>query len=189
MQPGRAFRNWIEQCGLTFRIKATFKSPDILVLCHAIGILPQKRIYGYHHSKVGLKGEDEHKRMKRLIGPALSAESIRAIFGNVRDVTSRVLNDMTQTVEGMNRCLKNTDILHWTARAALSIVGHVAFPSDFDGGQSQDAEDILKARRQVVAATENRISVDELNEQISTFVMTGYEATTLTLLHLRARKE
>ncbi|KAJ7764864.1 cytochrome P450 [Mycena metata] len=265
MQPGRAFRNWIEKCGLTFRIKAAFQAPDILVLCDPVGIeyLLQKRIYDYHHSDVvrprvarflgkGLgwvEGEDQHKRMKRLISPTLSAESIRAMSGDVRDAASKVLNNLTRTLESSDGCLQNIDILHWTAKSALNIVGHVAFLYEFDGGESQDAKDILKARRQgvtpmaryagfmflmllrrfpilndlpiptiqaqgiakktiqngvaremvrrnrdfvdkdqrdlltalLVASTENRISTEEVNEQISTFVMAGHEATTLTL--------
>ncbi|KAK7055257.1 cytochrome P450 [Favolaschia claudopus] len=264
-QPGRAFRNWIEKCGLTYRIKAAFGAPDIVVLGDPMGIeyLTQKRIYDYHHSRVvrprvgrflgrGLgwvEGEDEHKRMKRLINPSLSAETLRTMAPDVRDAASRVLNDMSQVLEANNGAIKNVDVLHWTARAALNVVGRIAFLYDFEGGHGEDAENILHGRRRgvtpmarytgfiflmllrrfpilndlpipaiqaqaiarltiqngvaremirrnkdfvdkhskdllsalLIAYSENRISLEELNEQISTFVMAGHEATTLTL--------
>jgi cytochrome P450 len=87
-EPGRLFREWASSLGLTYKIKAAFGAPDILVLCDPGGIshILQKHIYDYHHSRVvrprvarllgkGLgwvEGEGEHRRMRRLVSAPFS---------------------------------------------------------------------------------------------------------------------
>ncbi|TBU51008.1 cytochrome P450 [Dichomitus squalens] len=86
-EPGQAYRKWKSELGLTYRIKAAFGAPDILVLSDPVSIayILQKKIYDYHHSRVvrprvarllgkGLgwvEGEAEHKRMRRLVRETL----------------------------------------------------------------------------------------------------------------------
>lgn len=161
-QPGRAVRRWVTTCGLTFRIKAAFLAPDILVLNDPGGIshILQKKIYDYHHSQVvrprvdrllgkGLgwvEGEDEHKRMKKLIVPSLSAETVRTIAPDLREAASRVINDLAHSLEGEEK-ESEVNILHWVAKGALNMIGRAAFMYDFDGGDSDDARRILNDRR------------------------------------------
>ncbi|KAL5536466.1 hypothetical protein ACEPAF_288 [Sanghuangporus sanghuang] len=268
-EPGHAFRTWIAKLGPTFRIKAAFGAPDILVLSDPTGIahILQRKIFDYHHSQVvrprvarllgkGLgwvEGEHEHKRMKRLVSPSLSADNIRYMSSEVRVAASRVLNDFATFVENTGSPSCELNILTWTAKATLNVVGRVAFLHDFEGGNSREAQDIITARRAgitpaaryagflslmllrrfpilndlpiqaiqaqgtakrtiqagvakemiarnksfvnpgekrehrdllsllLIASLEDRLSADELSEQISTFIMTGHEATTMTL--------
>ncbi|OBZ74741.1 hypothetical protein A0H81_05751 [Grifola frondosa] len=166
-EPGRAFRDWINDFGLTFRIQAALKAPDILVLSDPLGIahIVQKKIYDYHHSKIvrprvarllgrGLgwvEGESEHKRMRRLVTPSLTAENIKAMSVDLTEAASKVLSDLVHTVQSDGgRCKVN--VLTWTNKATLNIIGRVAFMHDFESGNSAEARDILGARRAGVSA-------------------------------------
>ncbi|OCB85142.1 cytochrome P450 [Sanghuangporus baumii] len=224
-EPGHAFRTWIAKLGPTFRIKAAFGAPDILVLSDPTGIahILQRKIFDYLRSFV----HESHD--------------------------SLVLNDFATFVENTGSPSCELNILTWTAKATLNVVGRVAFLHDFEGGNSREAQDIITARRAgitpaaryagflslmllrrfpilndlpiqaiqaqgtakrtiqagvakemiarnksfvnpgekrehrdllsllLIASLEDRLSADELSEQISTFIMTGHEATTMTL--------
>ncbi|THH06110.1 hypothetical protein EW146_g9715 [Bondarzewia mesenterica] len=166
-EPGYAFRLWIADVGLTFRIKAAFGAPDVLVLCDPKGIshILQKKIYDYHHSEVvrprvarllgkGLgwvEGESEHKKMRRLVSPSLSAENIKAMSHAVTEAASRVINDLAYAVQSGESDNSLINILDWTSKATLNVIGRVAFLHDFDGGNSKDAQQILNARRKGVS--------------------------------------
>lgn len=266
-EPGRAFREWCRHLGLTYRIKAAFAAPDILVLSDPEGIahILQKHIYDYHHSKVvrpriarllgkGLgwvEGEEEHRRMRKLVGPSLSPQAIKSMSNEIMDATNLVLLKLVQHVQAENGTCR-VNVLDWTSRSTLNVIGRAIFAHDFQGGSSEDAEKILTARRKGVspiasyagfltlmllrrfhilndlpisaiqaqgivkttiqagvaqemlrktaalasskedkgsdllsrllsAHNDGRISFAELNEQISTFVVSGHETTTMTL--------
>ncbi|KAL5529817.1 hypothetical protein ACEPAG_5804 [Sanghuangporus baumii] len=139
------------------------KARDILVLSDPEGIahILQRRIYDYHHSPVvrprvarllgkGLgwvEGEFEHKRMRRLVVPSLSSEGIKAVSQEVQEAASRTLADLISVVQDEGKELK-VNIVDWTGRATLNVIGRVAFLHDFEGGNSHDASRILNARKQ-----------------------------------------
>ncbi|OSD07755.1 cytochrome P450 [Trametes coccinea BRFM310] len=161
--PGVAYRKWISQLGLAFRIKAAFGARDILVLSDptAIAYVLQKRIYDYHHSHVvrpriarllgkGLgwvEGEAEHKRMRHLVGPALTSENVKRMSGEIRAGALQVIDELTGHVQGAKDSAF-VNILDWTGKATLNITGRVAFLHDFKAGNSEHAEQILTGRRQ-----------------------------------------
>ncbi|KAK7060429.1 hypothetical protein VNI00_001194 [Paramarasmius palmivorus] len=165
-EPGRAFRQWTELLGKTFRIKAAFGAPDILVLSDVEGIsyILGKKIYDYHHSKVvrprvarllgkGLgwvEGASEHRRMKRLVMPSLSAENIKAMSEDVRQAALVAIGDLQAHVDKTGASKMN--ILEFTSRVTLNVIGRVAFLHDFEGGKSKDAIRILSARRKGASA-------------------------------------
>lgn len=165
-EPGRAFRGWMETLGKTFRIKAAFGAPDVLVLSDVEGIsyILGKKIYDYHHSKVvrprvarllgkGLgwvEGASEHRRMKRLVMPSLSAENIKAMSEDVRQAALAAITDLQARVDGSGVLKMN--ILELTSRATLNVIGRVAFLHDFEGGNSEEANRILNARRKGASA-------------------------------------
>ncbi|KAI0644064.1 cytochrome P450 [Trametes meyenii] len=161
-QPGVAFRKWTSELGLTYRIKAAFGANDVLVLSDTEGIahILQKKIYDYHHSRVvrprvarllgkGLgwvEGADEHKRMRHLVAPSLSPENVKGMSSDIRHSALEVIDDLTGLVQGKTD-KEPINILEWTAKATLNVVGRVAFLHDFQGGNSPEAEKILTARR------------------------------------------
>ncbi|KAI0922392.1 hypothetical protein AcV7_005936 [Taiwanofungus camphoratus] len=165
-EPGRAFRNWVRECGLTFRIKAAFGARDVLVLSDPGGIsyILQKKIYDYHHSKVvrprvarllgkGLgwvEGEAEHKRMRHLVSPSLSHENVKAMSQEVRDAALQVIDNLAAEIQAQGDRTP-INVLDWTGKATLNVVGRVAFLHDFEGGNSKDAQQILNARKRGVS--------------------------------------
>ncbi|KAI0704555.1 cytochrome P450 [Earliella scabrosa] len=165
-QPGRAFRKWTQDLGLTFRIKAALGARDVLVLSDpgSIAYILQKQIYNYHHSEVvrprigrllgeGLgwvEGEAEHKRMRHLVSPSLSQENVKAMTQDVRLGALQVLEELTQHVQAQKEH-GPTDMVHWMAKATLNIVGRVAFLYDFEGGNSEEALHIINSRRRSVS--------------------------------------
>ncbi|KAK0184560.1 cytochrome P450 [Armillaria mellea] len=166
-QPGSAFRDWIGIFGLTFRIKAAFGAPDILVLSDPMGItyLLQKKVFDYHHSAVvrprvarllgkglgWIEGEEEHRRMRRLARPALTSDNIKAMSLDITEAATRVTNDLIEFVQNAGQKAE-VNILDWTGKATLNIVGRVAFLHDFKAGNSKEAQDILNARKKGVSA-------------------------------------
>ncbi|KAI0644094.1 cytochrome P450 [Trametes meyenii] len=160
--PGHAFRQWTNRLGLTYRIKAAFG----LVLSDPEGIahILQKKIYDYHHSRVvrprvarllgkGLgwvEGAEEHKRMRHLVGPSLSPENVKSMSGDIRVSALEVIDDMVGYVQASGD-KEPINILEWTAKATLNVVGRVAFLHDFERGTSHEAERILGARRRGVS--------------------------------------
>ncbi|KAG5725376.1 hypothetical protein E4T56_gene6739 [Termitomyces sp. T112] len=164
-QPGLSFRKWIKQLGLAFRIKAAFGAPDILVLSDpaAITYILQKKIYDYHHSSTvrpriarllgkGLgwvEGETEHKQMKRLAMPALTADNVQAMSSDLMDCIGQVVAELKYFVQSKGNKTR-INVLDWTGKATLNVVGRFAFLHDFEGGNSEDAQKILNARKAAV---------------------------------------
>ncbi|KAF4596305.1 hypothetical protein EYR38_007682 [Pleurotus pulmonarius] len=96
----------------------------------------RQKIYDYHHSRVvrprigrllgnGLgwvEGETEHKRMRKMLGPSFTPQSVKAMAGQIWEATNEVIH-------------------------CLNVTGRVIFSHDFQGGNSTDATHILEARR------------------------------------------
>lgn len=131
-EPGRAFRGWIREKGLTFRIKAAFRAPDVVVLSDPVGIahILQKKVYDYPHSQVvrprvarllgkGLgwvEGETEHKRMRHMVTPPFSHENIRAMSQDIAAASMQIVDDLTLEVQGSSKD-SSYNALEWTAKA------------------------------------------------------------------------
>ncbi|KAF9265664.1 cytochrome P450 [Marasmius fiardii PR-910] len=166
-QPGRAYGDWIRKFGRTFRIKAAFGAPDILVLSDPVGVnyLLQKKVFDYHHSEVvrprvarllgkglgWIEGEDEHKRMRRLSRPALTADNIRGMSSDIIDASWKVTEELIHYVEDNKHEGRAINIIDWTGKSTLNIVGRVAFLHDFKAGNSEEAQNILNARKKGVS--------------------------------------
>ncbi|EJF60561.1 cytochrome P450 [Dichomitus squalens LYAD-421 SS1] len=164
-EPGQAYRKWKSELGLTYRIKAAFGAPDILVLSDPVSIayILQKKIYDYHHSRVvrprvarllgkGLgwvEGEAEHKRMRRLVSPSLSPENVKSMSSDVRVAALEVVDQFVSHVQ--SGAEKPVNILDWTSKATLNVIGRVAFLHDFQAGNSPEAKQILGGRRRSVS--------------------------------------
>ncbi|KAL0563880.1 hypothetical protein V5O48_018182, partial [Marasmius crinis-equi] len=161
-EPGKAFRKWMGEVGSTFRIKAAFGAPEILVLGDTEGIshILHRKIYDYHHSELvrprvarllgkglgWIEGKEEHQRMKRLTSPGLSANNLRAVSPHVMEAASTVINELIDHVHTAGDCAR-VSLTDWTGKAILNIIGRVAFLHDFQGGNSDEAQQILAARK------------------------------------------
>lgn len=161
-EPGLMFRRWFKQLSLTFRIKAAFGAPDILVLGDPEGIahVLRQKIYDYHHSRVvrprigrllgkGLgwvEGEAEHKRMRKLVGPSLTPLNVKAMGAQIWEAVDEVIPNLLQPAQSNSGSVK-VNMLDWISKTTLNITGRVIFSHDFQGGNSADAVQILDARR------------------------------------------
>ncbi|KAH9896523.1 cytochrome P450 [Cubamyces lactineus] len=169
--PGVAIRRWSQEIGLTFRIKAALGAKDILVLGDPGGIthIMHRRIYDYHHSEVvrpraarllgkgvgWVEGEEEHRRLRNQLAPALTRENVKAMSHEVRHGVAQVIDELTAHVatEGDKEPL---NMVEWMSKLALNVIGRAAFSFDFEGGNGPEARDILDGRHRGVAMAKRK---------------------------------
>ena len=99
-------------------------------------------------SLVWVEGEKEHKRMRGLIAPAFSSDNVRAMHTDVYYVCSTLQSRIANEIHASGKSSLQVNILDYTARATLDIIGRVAFGHDFNAvGDAPDAMKIIKTFR------------------------------------------
>ncbi len=121
-----------------------------------------KNPYNYHHSPVvrpfiirivgrsliWVEGEKEHKRMRSLIAPAFSSDNVRAMHADIYHVSSALQTRIANKIHTSGKSYLQLNILDYTARATLDIIGRVAFGHDFNAvGDAPDAIKIINTFR------------------------------------------
>ena len=121
-----------------------------------------KNPYNYHHSPVirafiiritgrslfWVEGEKEHKRMRSLFAPAFSSDNVRAMHADIYHVSSALQTRIANEIHASGKSSLHLNILDYTARATLDIIGRVAFGHDFNAvGDAPDAIKIINAVR------------------------------------------
>ena len=121
-----------------------------------------KKPYNYHHSPfirplivlvvgrslVWVEGEKEHKRMRSLFAPAFSSDNVRAMHADVHHVCSALQTRIVNEIHASGKSSLQLNILDYTARATLDIIGRVAFGHDFNAvGDAPDATKIINTFR------------------------------------------
>ena len=121
-----------------------------------------KNPYNYHHSPVirpfiiriggrslvWVEGEKEHKRMRGLIAPAFSSDNVRAMHADIYHVSSALQARIANEMHASGKSSLQVNILDYTARATLDIIGRVAFGHDFNAvGDAPDAIKIINTYR------------------------------------------
>ncbi|THH16792.1 hypothetical protein EW146_g3914 [Bondarzewia mesenterica] len=161
--PGVAFRNWINLVGTAFRIKAAFGAPDIVM--NDLVSLVQK--------------EGDRARVNTIDWTGKATVSIVGRLTFLHDF------EVGNNAEARN-------ILIARKRGVSGVVQYAGFLSgvayemirrnqDLVGvGQEKERKDLL-SRLCATRYCEERISLNELYEQISTFIVAGFESTTTTL--------
>ena len=130
-----------------------------------------KNPYNYHHSPVirpiairlvgrslvWVEGEKEHKRMRSLIAPAFSSDNVRTMHSDVYHVSSALQTRIANEIHASGKPSLQLNILDYTARATLDVIGRVAFGHDFNAvGDAPDAIKIINTvRAQNEMACEN----------------------------------
>ena len=116
-----------------------------------------KNPYNYHHSPfirplivlvvgrslVWVEGEKEHKRMRSLIAPAFSSDNVRTMHADVYHVSSALQTRIANEIHASGKSFLQLNILDYSTRATLDIIGRVAFGHDFNA-VSGDAPDSIK---------------------------------------------
>ncbi|KAH9847439.1 cytochrome P450 [Lenzites betulinus] len=81
---------------------------------------------------------DAHRRQRKMLTPVFSAAHLRALTPVFYEVTKRLVDAISQRVEGAPRDL---DMLEWMGRTALEIIGQAGMGHSFDSLTSDDATD------------------------------------------------
>jgi len=132
-----------------------------LIIGDTVGLshIYTKNPYNYQHSPfirpliilvggrslVWVEGEKEHKRMRSLIAPAFSSDNIRNMHADVYHVSSALQTRIANEIHASGKSSLQVNILNYTTRATLDIIGRVAFGHDFNAvcGDAPDAIKII----------------------------------------------
>ena len=121
-----------------------------------------KNPYNYQHSPairpflarlagrslVWVEGEKEHKRMRSLFAPAFSSDNVRAMHADIYHVSSALQTRIANEIHASGKSSLQVNILDYTARATLDVIGRVAFGHDFNAvGDASDAMKIINTLR------------------------------------------
>ena len=99
-------------------------------------------------SLLWVDGEKEHKRMRGLIAPAFSSDNVRAMHADVYYVCSTLQTRIENEIHASGKSSLQVNILDYTARATLDIIGRVGFGHDFNAvGDAPDAIKIINTFR------------------------------------------
>ncbi|EIN08207.1 cytochrome P450 [Punctularia strigosozonata HHB-11173 SS5] len=166
---------WASVIGTLFRIKAALRHPDIIIAADRVSaqhILQNTDTYvmadALRKPAANLIGKgvvwalgEQHKRMRRVLAPSFSPESIKRMAGDVFDcaekLESRLMTDiMSKSVNG-----NSINIAPYISACALDIIGRVAFGHDFSAQSTPPSED---ARR--IFTSWHDIIVDATSEQM-----------------------
>lgn len=85
--------------------------------------------------------------MRGIVAPAFTLENVRNMNDDIWDIASTLQAKLTShiqhhTPETNNRGLI-VDLTHWSAIAALDVIGRCGFNHDFQCGETDDAKSIL----------------------------------------------
>lgn len=164
---GEAYTNWIESYGHTYKIKGALFHPDILVTVDtgAISHMFGKEVTSYVKSPVirpivdRLMGKslvwsigDDHKRQRYQLAPFFTTQATRNMFDTInscaRNASLRMAAEINSSPDPKHGAKLN--ILEWTGRATLDIIGRFAFDYDFESGESDAARAIQRSWKEQV---------------------------------------
>ncbi|KAG9003359.1 hypothetical protein FRB94_003182 [Tulasnella sp. JGI-2019a] len=157
-----------EKSGQVFTMKGGLFSDDILAISDpaALSHMFTKHPYEYPKSAffrplverimgrslVWAEG-DEHKRQRAALAPAFTHEHIRRMSPEVRNTSERFVNILKEHVTNNESNTKDGAVeinaLDWCWRATLQIISSVGFGHDFQLGETEDAQAILKTFREL----------------------------------------
>ena len=86
--------------------------------------------------------------MRNLIAPAFSSDNVRAMHADIYHVSSALQTRIVNEINSSGKSSLQVNILDYTSRATLDIIGRVAFGHDFNAiGDAPDAIKIIKTLR------------------------------------------
>ena len=156
-----------------------------------------KNAYNYHHSPllrsliirlagrslVWVEGEKEHKRMRSVVAPAFSSDNIREMHADIYLVATALQTRIENEIHASDKSSIQVNILDYTSRATMDIIGRVAFGHDFNA--VGDAPDVIEIAR--LWRTQNEMSCKH-SAFISTLVLRLFPSiTSLPLPNFQAQ--
>ncbi|KAF8601606.1 cytochrome P450 [Ceratobasidium sp. AG-I] len=154
---GDTYTEWIESFGTTYKIKGALFHSDILVTADlgAIAQILGKETYAYvkspatrplverlaGRSLVWAEGHT-HKRQRHQLAPFFSTQATHNMFEVINACaqtgSERLAAYINATVDTKHEA--TVDIMDWTWRVTLDIIGRVGFNHDFGCGESENAK-------------------------------------------------
>ncbi|KAF8598678.1 cytochrome P450 [Ceratobasidium sp. AG-I] len=170
------YTSWVELFGTTYKIKGALFHPDILVTVDpgAITQILAQDTYSYVKSPVvrpllarlvgkgvvWAEGED-HKRQRHQLAPFFTTQATHDMFEAIHacahtgaERLASYINASADTTGGAK-----LDIMDWTWRVSLDIIGRVAFDHDFGCGESESARVIRQSWMDQINAGFHRMGV------------------------------
>ncbi|KAG8920224.1 hypothetical protein FRC02_001101 [Tulasnella sp. 418] len=165
---GEWFRSNADELGLTYAMNAGFFNPDILVTLDpaALTHILSKNVYDYVKSPVirplieRLLGRgivwaegEEHRRQRSVLASVFTAEAVRSSDEEIRSATDKLTASLQSHVHHSLTSVNSTvrvNILEWTSKATLDIIGSIGFGYDFQCGETPEAQAIFSSWKKTV---------------------------------------
>ncbi|PWZ02873.1 cytochrome P450 [Testicularia cyperi] len=138
--------------------------------------------YGYQRSAAGTKATkiiigdgvvavfgDEHKKQRRMLAPAFSVESLKALVPLFSDATDQMMRRLEEDDSLESRWGAGTrDTVKWFGRVTLDIIGRAGF--DYDFGAVEQGPNGLAVRSTFHAAMTSTMNIGPLDAIVGAFM-------------------
>lgn len=138
--------------------------------------------FGYQRSAAGTKATkiiigdgvvavfgDEHKRQRKMLSPAFSVESLRALVPIFTEATDQMMARFEQDTSLESRWGKDVrDTVKWFGRVTLDIIGRAGF--DYEFGAVEQGPNGLAVRSSFHAAMTSTMNIGTLDALVGAFM-------------------
>ncbi|KAG9009835.1 hypothetical protein FRB93_005106 [Tulasnella sp. JGI-2019a] len=160
-----------DKCGQAFAMRGGLFSDDILAINDpaALSHMFTKHPYNYPksvsirplverimgRSLLWAEG-DEHKRQRAALAPVFTHSMVKQMEFNVRDTSERFVDMLKEHISDDEPTNKGTggdaveiNVVDWTSRATLQIIGSIGLGHDFRLGETDDAKAITQSLHEI----------------------------------------
>ncbi|PBK83187.1 cytochrome P450 [Armillaria gallica] len=142
---GELEMKWLQEYGAVFRIGGCY-AQDVLVLSDPKALKYVLHTSGYQFPKspdhvhlvaaligpgVAVAEDTVHQRQRKILNPAFSASQLRQSLPLFQSFTSKLINKLKHEI-GNDSVGRVVDVILWTRRVALDIIGITAFRYHFN---------------------------------------------------------
>ncbi|EPQ32322.1 uncharacterized protein PFL1_00518 [Pseudozyma flocculosa PF-1] len=142
--------------------------------------------HGYQRSAAGTKATkiivgdgivavfgDEHKKQRKMVGPAFSVDHLRALVPTFWDLTNAMVDQMEKDLDYEAKFGKDAkDAVKWFGRATLDIIGKTGFDYDFEAvAQGPNGMSVRSAFHAAMTSTMNIGAFDAIVGGVIFFVV------------------
>ena len=112
----------------------------------------------FPHALLPLRPHLEHRRMRSIVAPAFTHENVRNMNDDIWTIAATLQAKLNSHIrnctpeEANDRGFVLVDLTHWSAIAALDVIGRCGFNHDFQCGESAESKSILHHWRTQVSA-------------------------------------
>lgn len=107
-----------------------------------------ERIMG--RSIVWAEGSDHHHQ-RQVLAPVYTLEKVKMMDDKIHEATNKMVDKLRDLVDSTSSKTATTNIISWTSRATLDVLGSIGFGYDFQCGESPEAILIQKTWAQMIS--------------------------------------